>query len=307
MKEIPNTDDWQPSKERTDSFQKILFEKCRRIEMEIVTKLEEEKSYNINNFDSGLVIEKTIRDSIIRLLPGRYKIHKGIINDREGKTSGEHDIVIFNDFWFPYLTGNSDESDRLFFPIEGVYAIGEVKQKLTIESLDSGLKKLITAQRLKRPIVGDNRYSENRKTGDHELGISNSLFTFLIAVTSDEGLSKDSIFNRFFEINKSLYRDEMVRALCIIDDFFISWAVLNNKGDNYDIALFNSKDIDEPILPIVRTRGNEQSSFYDLMIYLSGHLNASILGSEDIFVAYGNDNSQIQAPPENEYRLYSRR
>ena len=306
MKELPITEDWKPNKDKSTSLKKIIFEKCKHLETLIINQAKQEKTYNINNFDSGVVIEEIIRNSIETLIPKRYKVSKGIVCDRDGKTSGEHDIIIFNENWFPYLTGNTGSKERIFFPIEGIYAIGEVKQTLTIDSLDEGLKKLVISQRLNRPRVGINRYTENRKRGEEELGISNPLFTFLIAIDLDENINFDDLFNRFFNINKKLYRQEMVRALCVLNEFFISWAVFNEDTNEYDIARFNSKEEELPIIPGLRIGKNEnESSFYDLIMCLGAHLNDSILGSEDIYVAYGNDNNQVKMPPIDDYTIFN--
>lgn len=306
MKEIPITKDWKTNKNKSDSLSKIIFEKCKHVESQILKQAEQEKYYNINNFDSGIAIEEIVRKSIERLIPKRYKTSKGILCDRDGKTSGEHDIIIFNELWFPYLTGNKEGKERKYFPIEGVYAIGEVKQTLNIDSLDKGLEKLVLAQRLNRPRIGNNRYTENRNDGDDELGISNPLFTFLLAINYDNNISIDDLFNRFFEINKSLYRQEMIRALCVLDDFFISWVVFNEDTKVYDIARFNSKDEDKPIIPTLRLGKDKiESSFYDLIMYLGAHLNASILGPEDIYVAYGNKNHNIKIPPLDKYSVHN--
>lgn len=307
MKKNPITEDWKPNKSKTNPLNRILFEKCKQTESQILSQFKQEKVYNINNFDSGIVVEGIIRKSIENLIPKRYKVSKGIVCDRDGKTSGEHDIVIFNEFWFPYLTGSAEDKEREFFPVEGVYAIGEVKQTLNLDTFDEGMKKLVIAQRLNRPRVGENRYSENRKDGDHELGTSNPLFTFLIATNFDDNkFTFDDLFNRFFEINKSLYRQEMVRALCVLDKFFISWVVFNEKTQEYDMARFTGKDEDSPIIPTLRPGEKiNESSFYDLIMYLGAHLNDSILGSEDIYVAYGNNNSSMKVPPEEEYSAHN--
>lgn len=306
MIEIPITQDWTPYRSKSDSLQQVLFDRCKFLEQQILTKASQEKTLNINNFDSGIEIEKIIRESLEEVLPKKFKLTKGYVCDRDGKTSGEHDIVIFNELWFPYLNGNSKNDGRKYFPIEGIYALGEVKQTLDISSLDEGMKKLVISQRLNRPRVGSNRYTENRKQGGHELGLANSLFTFLIATNYDDKIGFDTLFNRFFEINKSLYKDEMVRSLCVLNKFSISWAVFNESTNQYDMCLFDSKDEDKPVIPALRDGSKDhESSFYDLVFYLGAHLNSSILGSEDIYVAYGNNNYNIKVPPEDQYTVHN--
>ena len=234
---------------------------------------------------------------ISKILPGRYDVQKAIVCDREGRTSGEHDIVIFNDHWFPNLTGKNPIQKRSYLPIEGVYAIGEVKQTLNFDTLDAGVRKLVIAQRLNRPKIGWNRYTENRKFGDSDMGCSNPLFTFLIAVNHEENISMEDIYDRFFEINKSLNRQEMVRGLCVLNEYYFSWVTFNDLTKEFDVIKFDGEDENSQLrLGLKLGKGKDESCFNSLIMHLGGHLNNSILGSEDIFVAYGNDNHRIRVP-----------
>lgn len=305
MIDIPNTNGWIPNESKSETFHKIIFERCKQIESEILNSSQHAKSFNINNFDSGVMVESIIKESISLMLPKRYKIGKGILCDRNGKTSGDHDIVIFNEAWFPYLTGNGANTKKEYFPIEGVYAVGEVKQTLNLENLDDGMRKLVLAQRLMRPRVGENRYTENRKSGPNEIGLSNPLFTFIIATAFNKAqFTIDEVFHRFFEINKTLPRQQMIKALCVLGEFYISWVILNESSGEFDVARFTSKDEAVTISPALRY-GNEQnqSSFYDLVMSLGAHMNSSILGSEDIYVAYGNRNYEVKIPPIDYYKI----
>ena len=63
MKELPNTQNWSPNENSADSLQRIIFEKCKQLELDIKTKLNQEKIFNLNNFDSGVEIESYIRNS----------------------------------------------------------------------------------------------------------------------------------------------------------------------------------------------------------------------------------------------------
>lgn len=297
MKKLPEIELWQPSRKNKDSFAQVMFDKCKHLEEELLLKFKNSKTLNLNNFDSGLEAETLLTNTLRKLLPKRYSIYKGILNDRNGFTSGEHDIILFNDTWFPLLTGNDENAHKKYFPVEGVYAIGEVKQTLTVDSLDEGIEKLVKAQRLYRPQVGVNRYSENRKKGDIDLGTANPLFTFIIAFNRDNNLETEEIFSRFFEINKRVYRQEMVRCLCVINNFSIMWSTQIESERGYDIARFTSKDEEEPILPVLQLGTSEnESSLYNLIFYLGAHLNECILGPEDIYVAYGNNNSEWKFP-----------
>jgi hypothetical protein len=107
---------------------------------------------NIDNFDSGLGIEDVIRDEMRKILPARYAIEHGVLIDRNGKTGGDYDLLVFNESWFPRIkAGATESSRRSYYPIEEAYAVGEIKQTLNYSTLDAALQKLIVAHRLHRP------------------------------------------------------------------------------------------------------------------------------------------------------------
>jgi hypothetical protein len=307
MKKIPDTNTWQPRKDVSTALKDILYKRCLHIESLIIAKAKQEQELNINNFDSGISLEDIIRDGLSKLLPERYYITKGIVNDRLGFTSGDQDIIIFNKQWFPILkTGVSDASRKFHFPIEGIYAIGEIKQKLTIASLDEAMKKLVTSSRLHRPKTEESRIAENRELAGYGEGLSNPLYTFIIASNYDEHLSIDEIFNRFFEINKTLKRNEIINSLCILQKGTITWAYFDKSDSTFKPAMFcdPEKDLLYPILPILlEVDSTRKSSLFDLIVNMFSHLNSTILGSEDLAAAYGNDYNTIKTPPLDKYQI----
>jgi hypothetical protein len=194
MKPIPDTSKWIPRKDASETLKDILYKRCLNVEALILTKLMHEQQMNLDNFDSGLGLEDILREEFGKLLPDRYFVTHGVINDRNGFTSGDHDLIIFNKQWFPYLKhGATDNSRRYHFPIEGIYAIGEIKQTLTIASLDEAMKKLVIPQRLARPKTGRNRIVENMEMDACEHGLQNPLYTFIIATSLQNKLTIDDV------------------------------------------------------------------------------------------------------------------
>jgi hypothetical protein len=131
MSEELDTSKWVPHKAEKNKIGEAFQTKCSGIERLIIAKAELEQNMNLNNFDSGAGIEEIIRGELGNLLPKRYLVSKGVVSDRNGFTAGDVDVIVFNEQWFPFVkAGASEQSRRFFFPIEGVYAIGEVKQTL---------------------------------------------------------------------------------------------------------------------------------------------------------------------------------
>src|SRR5258705_1252356 len=123
MKQIPDTSKWLPRNAK-ETLKDIFYKRCLNAESLILEKLKQEKELNIDNFDSGQGIEDIIREEFAKILPQRYFVTKGVVNDRNGFTAGDQDMIIFNSFRFPYLkSGATPDSRRAHFPIEGVYSI----------------------------------------------------------------------------------------------------------------------------------------------------------------------------------------
>jgi hypothetical protein len=307
MKKIPDTAAWQPRQDAANTLKEIFYKRCLHIESLIINKSQQEKDLNVDNFDSGPGVEDIIRDELSKLLPGRYSIKKGTLNDRNGFTSGDQDIIIFNDFWFPNLkAGATIESRKFHFPIEGAYAVGEVKQTLTIESLDNAIEKLVRASRLERPTTGRNRVIENKQLEGCEHGFTNPLYTFIIAVSLEPGLVIDDVFLRFFEINKQLKRNEIINCVCILKEATINWMYFDNYSKEFRPAFFSNpdEDLNSPIVPVlVPVDQVRKSVFYDFITNLTTHLYNTILGAEDLAVAYGNNYHNIKVPPLEKFSI----
>ena len=150
--DLPNPAEWQPRDSAAETLQSAFLKRCVAVERMIRLRAQAEREMNIDNFDSGIGVEDIFRDELAKILPSRYNVERGVLVDRDGKTGGDYDIIVFNDAWFPHVkAGASDLSRRNYYPIEGVYAVGEVKQTLDYESLDSAMRKLVLAHRLCRP------------------------------------------------------------------------------------------------------------------------------------------------------------
>lgn len=260
---------------------------------------------NIDNYDSGLGIEDIIREEFRKLCPKRYSINCGVINDRYGKTAGDFDLIIFNELWFPQVkSGATLASRRVHFPVEGIYAVGEIKQALNFDSLDTAMKKLVICHRLHRPVTSGNRLVENREGGYSTKEISNPLYSFIIATELEDGIEFEEIVNRFFAINKTLKRLEIVRCLCVLGHGTITWGIPDkNTARGIMPALF-MRDLNEPIFPVMEKIPEVESAFFPLMLNLLLHLYHSVLAPEDIAASYGyQSRPKVKVPDSSEFWL----
>src|SRR5215470_10818220 len=91
---LPNTSKWLPREHVAPTLQNAFFRKCQYIERRIKFRVQEEKAMNIYNFDSGPGVEDIIREELRNLLPYRYSIHAGTIDDSRGRTAGDFEIIV---------------------------------------------------------------------------------------------------------------------------------------------------------------------------------------------------------------------
>ncbi|WP_146157520.1 DUF6602 domain-containing protein [Enhygromyxa salina] len=262
-----------------------------------------ERQFNIDNYDSGPGVEDVIREEFRRLVPSRYSIRPGVIIDQRGYTSGDFDLVLFNDFWFTAVkSGATSDSRRFHLPYEGVYGVVEVKQTLTWASFDEGMAKLVTAHRLYRPFTGAHRQTENREGSSCDHGLTNPLYSAIVATGLADNVNINEVANRFFDICKTLGRLDVVRAICVLGHGTVFWGCRHPNGDIAP-ALFMNEDLCYPIVPMFfASQKGRGSALYYLMYNLLQHLYHSILGPEDLAALYGGT-YKVMVPAASEIAL----
>ena len=206
---MPNVDRWQPRADRGDSLKDGLLITCKALQSRIVNEAVIERNFNINNFDSGPGLEDFVRQQYSSILPDRYSVDAGVINDRTGRTVDDCDIVIRNRIWSPAVKlGMTPKSRRFHYPIEGVYSAIEVKQSLGYSELDEGMEKLVKVSRLNRPTVPYGHITENQhlRCLDKEGYRLNPLHTMVLGTRIKKGIQFRDLAMRFGEINANLKR-----------------------------------------------------------------------------------------------------
>ncbi|WP_280408236.1 DUF6602 domain-containing protein [Nocardia brasiliensis] len=267
-------------------------------------RAEEETHSNLDYFDSGIGLEEIFRDELKQILPHRYPVTTGVLVDRRGFTAGHCDVVVFNETWFPAIKAPTvTGARRPHLPIEGTYAVIEVKQTLSRRTLDDAMEKLVMCHRLQRPDTPRGRTTENREFGSCTHQISNPLFSAIFAVNI-AGNDFNSLVTRFVEINKLLKRKEVVSALCVLGHCFITWAYSN--GTEMKPALLFGEDISAPLFPVFIDADSYGTVLYPFIQRMCAHLYHSVLGAEDIVVAYGEPRQSvpINTPSTDEWNLY---
>jgi hypothetical protein len=296
---IPDTKKWLP-KRATETLLEGFAKRCQVAEQSIRARADFERRMSVEAFGSGLPIEEVIREELRSLLPNRYAIKAGTIVDATGYSAGDCDLVLFNDLWFPAVKPSPTPSSRsVILPIEGVYAVGEIKQTLSTKTLDEALEKLVKCHRLERPETFAHRLVENREHCNCVHGLSNPLYTFVLSVGLGEGVSFQNLIERFFDVCATLRRLNVVRALCVLGHGTVVWGYedpLDSSGRSSRPALFMEEDLFKPIYPIYNKSPECGTALYSLVQNLSLHLFHSVLAPEDFAVNYGAFNLPIVIP-----------
>ena len=288
--DLPDVSQWKPDSDHKETLKNGLLLTCRAAQQRIIEETRIERQFNIHNFDSGTGVEDIVRQELTKLLPRRYVPDKGVINDHDGKTAGDCDVVIRDILWSPVVKlGTTPDSRRYHFPIESVYAVSEIKQTLGFKQLDKAMEKLVTISRLTRPENPYGHITENQHVpwldqGNH---ILNPLHTTVIGVNLASNVQFQDIVQRFHAINARLSRNEVVTVLCILQHGVAWFSVRDRRVSNATFMW----DRDELLhLNIYENEPNDV--FYKYYIHLMGHLHRSVLGSQGIAQSYGEDFGQ---------------
>ena len=293
---FPDVSQWQPKRNNEDTLGNALMMTCQVAQRRIVASAEAEIAFNIHSFDSGLGVEEIVREELSNLLPQRYSVAAGVVNDRFGKTAGDCDMVIRDRLWSPVIKlGATTKSRRFHFAIEGIYAAIEIKQTLGFVQLDEAMEKLVTLSRLHRPCNPYGHITENQHIeGFDKPGFMlNPLHTTVFATRLQDGVQFEEIAERFGAINESLDRNSMVTMLCVLDQGTAWYSVRSGAPYNADFM----RDRDQELILQINT-GEPDKAFYRLYDLLLGHLTRSVLGLTNVSNAYGS------APPDRTVKYF---
>ncbi len=287
QQDLPDVSKWQPDSGHAENLKNGLLLTCQAAQQRIVAEGAIEQRFNIYNYDSGPGLEDIVRQELLKLLPDRYSIDPGVVNDRDGRTAGEADVLIRNKTWAPAVKlGATPDSRRFHFPVESIYSAIEVKQTLGFHELDVAMEKLVKISRLNRPANPYGHITENQHMTflDQASKILNPLHTTVLGTKLKSGLSFSDIARRFGEINASLNRSDMVSALCLFDQGIVLY--LTKEEDFHHVHASYMWDRQAPL--VMGIYDQPDKAFYVLFIHLMGHLTRSVLGVHDLNNHYGN-------------------
>jgi len=139
---------------------------------------------------SGDEVEELIREKISLFLPERYLVKQGHIINAEGKVSNQFDIIIFDRLNTPKFF--ETQNNTVFYPIESVLAVGEIKKNLRNKDLiEFGSKIKFLKEDMKRKLIPNSVFdgvlNDESSLSDiinmqTDRKFKNSLFSFVFAI-----------------------------------------------------------------------------------------------------------------------------
>jgi hypothetical protein len=151
--------------------------------------------YHAGNISSsGDEVEDLVREKISLFLPEKYLVRQGHIVNSQGQVSNQFDIIIFDRLSTPKFF--ESKNNTVFYPIESVLAVGEIKKTLRSNDIvDFGKKIKFLKVDMKRKLIENTAYGEvlnpNSTLFDTinmsmERKYKNPLFSFIFAIDVED-------------------------------------------------------------------------------------------------------------------------
>ena len=191
----------RPINELPASLKSMMKElKFEQIIETIIGEINEAKRKSTSIYSAGNIkssgdeVEDLIREKISLFLPERYLVKQGHIGNSEGKVSNQLDIIIFDRLSTPKFFESKDNT--VFYPIESVLAIGEIKKTLRSKDLiEFGKKIKFLKDDMSRPLIPNSvfggKLNNNSSLSDMinmrtDRKYKNPLFSFVFAIDEEK-------------------------------------------------------------------------------------------------------------------------
>ena len=212
----------------------------------------EEKEMVYHPGEFGTYREEIVKSLLKSILPQKFGISSGFVITKNGNISTQCDIIIYDTQNCPRF---ESEESQIFFPIECVVAVGEVKSDIRgVEELKQILEKLQDIKKLRDEVNPNSEFIYRNKNVisvvDMEQCPEDSIVTFLICnrikpqnkenVIIDvynSNIEQHNKHNFILSLNDGLYLYHYLNHICyspifdgnVCDNIFIS----KNSDDDY--------------------------------------------------------------------------
>lgn len=247
---------------------KKLFEGLQK---QMTAQLSTDREFIIHPGSKGDALENTWIEWLRKYLPNRYCIEKAIVIDSDGNTSDQIDVVIYDNWYTPFIF---TQNGLHYIPAEGVYAVFEVKPNISKEYIKYAGNKIASVRQLKR--TSTSMINSGKKYPPRQL--TEIVGGFLCSTIDTKKLHEDKIEEYLKEC----------RGICSIDigciadtaEFFVNY---NSLVEYNEINTDNSTDYMDHILNYYKTRemksvkfSRPENSLVSFSLQLSQYLQQSI-------------------------------
>lgn len=129
------------------------------LQNQMVAQLNTNREFIEHPGSKGDALENAWIEWLKKYLPNRYSVDKAIVIDHKGNTSQQIDVVIYDNWFTPFIFS---QNGFHYIPVEGVYAVFEVKPDLkgsvkvgkkTVSYIKYAGQKIESVRKLKRTSV----------------------------------------------------------------------------------------------------------------------------------------------------------
>jgi hypothetical protein len=117
------------------------------LQNQMISQLNTNREFITHAGSVGDALENAWIEWLQKYLPNRYSVDKAIVIDFEGNTSHQIDIVIYDNWYTPFVFS---QNGFHYVPAEGVYAIFEVKPEIKKDYIYYAGEKIESVRKLKR-------------------------------------------------------------------------------------------------------------------------------------------------------------
>lgn len=103
------------------------------LQSQMISQLSTNRKFITHPGSKGDALENAWIEWLRNYLPNRYSVDKAIIIDHEGNTSHQMDVVIYDNWFTPFIFS---QNGFHYIPAEGVYAVFEVKPDINGSATD---------------------------------------------------------------------------------------------------------------------------------------------------------------------------
>lgn len=234
-------------------------------------------SANINS--AGQQVEGSLRVLLKNLLPDRVSITQGHIVDKKANVSYQQDILITESFYTKSLIRSLDGTE--FYPVEAIFACGEVKKTWSQSKLEAAIKSI---KRNKDDLQRTKIPSNQIQTGSNFIKLSdnistnpfrNPLFCFTFSVDYDNTYNEKKLAEIY---NDDANKPYLPNISVILNRGIIVCVDKEKLGTGIiEIKLYPEFNKPDDKCSWVMLRLNPEENLAYLIFMLTQHINDTIL------------------------------